>query len=185
MAHAFRCCTWSPMPIGRTSPLRVSARCSPGRPGSSPNCPESGGGRKEKHGCRGIGGGGLRLEPGNLEWRISGQVSEWLKEHAWKACVRLGVPWVRIPPCPLPVPGCSAAWLARLTGGQEVDGSNPSSPIQHDRGSFRGRAVVFGWMGTDYHPLSTTSRSSTFTWPLPSRSLGQLTGGQDPQSRIT
>ncbi len=25
--------------------------------------------------------------------------------------------------------GCSAAWLARLTGGQEVDGSNPSSPI--------------------------------------------------------
>ena len=26
--------------------------------------------------------------------------------------------------------GCSAAWLARLTGGQEVDGSNPSSPIE-------------------------------------------------------
>ena len=26
--------------------------------------------------------------------------------------------------------GCSAAWLARLTGGQEVDGSNPSSPIR-------------------------------------------------------
>ena len=25
--------------------------------------------------------------------------------------------------------GCSAAWLARLTGGQEVVGSNPTSPI--------------------------------------------------------
>ena len=49
-----------------------------------------------------------------------GQVSEWLKEHAWKACVRFSVPWVRIPPCPLLShrlffgvvcgPGCSAAW---------------------------------------------------------------------------
>ena len=26
--------------------------------------------------------------------------------------------------------GCSAAWLARLTGGQEVGGSNPLSPIR-------------------------------------------------------
>ena len=29
-----------------------------------------------------------------------GQVSEWFKEHAWKACVLETVPWVRIPPCP-------------------------------------------------------------------------------------
>ena len=27
--------------------------------------------------------------------------------------------------------GCSAAWLARLTGGQKVGGSNPLSPIQN------------------------------------------------------
>ena len=27
-------------------------------------------------------------------------MSEWLKEHAWKACVRLRVPWVRIPLSP-------------------------------------------------------------------------------------
>lgn len=26
-----------------------------------------------------------------------GGVSEWPKEHAWKACVREIVPWVRIP----------------------------------------------------------------------------------------
>ena len=32
-----------------------------------------------------------------------GEVSEWLKEHAWKACVRLRVPRVRIPPSPLRV----------------------------------------------------------------------------------
>ena len=30
----------------------------------------------------------------------SGEVSEWLKEHAWKACVRVTVPRVRIPPSP-------------------------------------------------------------------------------------
>ena len=29
-----------------------------------------------------------------------GEVSEWLKEHAWKACVRETVPRVRIPPSP-------------------------------------------------------------------------------------
>jgi hypothetical protein len=28
----------------------------------------------------------------------------------------------------LPGTGCGAAWLARLTGGQEVPGSNPGSP---------------------------------------------------------
>ena len=27
--------------------------------------------------------------------------------------------------------GCSAAWLARLTGGQEVGGSNPPTPTEH------------------------------------------------------
>ena len=30
----------------------------------------------------------------------SGEVSEWLKEHAWKACVGETQPWVRIPPSP-------------------------------------------------------------------------------------
>src|ERR1700686_3446204 len=29
-----------------------------------------------------------------------GEVSEWLKEHAWKACVGETQPWVRIPPSP-------------------------------------------------------------------------------------
>ena len=28
------------------------------------------------------------------------------------------------------ISGCSAAWLARLTGGQKVGGSNPLSPIR-------------------------------------------------------
>ena len=29
-----------------------------------------------------------------------GEVSEWFKEHAWKACVGETQPWVRIPPSP-------------------------------------------------------------------------------------
>src|ERR1051326_3055248 len=29
-----------------------------------------------------------------------GEVSEWLKEHAWKACVGETLPWVRIPLSP-------------------------------------------------------------------------------------
>ena len=28
-------------------------------------------------------------------------MSEWLKERHWKCRVRISVPWVRIPPCPL------------------------------------------------------------------------------------
>ena len=30
----------------------------------------------------------------------SGEMAEWLKAHAWKACVRETVPWVRIPLSP-------------------------------------------------------------------------------------
>ncbi len=32
--------------------------------------------------------------------QISGEVSEWPKEHAWKVCIRLFVSRVRIPPSP-------------------------------------------------------------------------------------
>ena len=41
----------------------------------------------------------------------SGQVSEWFKEHAWKACVREIVPWVRIPPCP---PFLYLKWIKKV-----------------------------------------------------------------------
>ena len=34
--------------------------------------------------------------------------------------------------------GCGAAWLARLTGGQEVPGSNPGSPTSRERTLDRG-----------------------------------------------
>ncbi len=33
-------------------------------------------------------------------WLTRGEVSEWLKEHAWKVCIRESVSRVRIPPSP-------------------------------------------------------------------------------------
>ena len=41
---------------------------------------------------------------------IIGEVSEWLKEHAWKACVRLRVPRVRISPSPPEIIKDQEAW---------------------------------------------------------------------------
>ncbi len=35
-----------------------------------------------------------------LQERPPGEMAEWLKAHAWKACVRETVPWVRIPLSP-------------------------------------------------------------------------------------
>src|SRR3954463_10806375 len=35
-----------------------------------------------------------------LQESASGEMAEWLKAHAWKACVRETVPWVRIPLSP-------------------------------------------------------------------------------------
>ena len=32
--------------------------------------------------------------------QVKGEMSEWLKEHAWKACVGETLPWVRIPLSP-------------------------------------------------------------------------------------
>src|SRR5580704_11641349 len=47
--------------------------------------------------CRaGCHAGGRRyIAPG-----VSGEVAEWLKALAWKACIRETVSWVRIPPSP-------------------------------------------------------------------------------------
>jgi hypothetical protein len=38
-------------------------------------------------------------------------MAEWLKAHAWKACVRETVPWVRIPLSPPDRPSFSFAYL--------------------------------------------------------------------------
>jgi hypothetical protein len=56
--------------------------------------------------------------------------------------------------------GCGAAWLARLTGGQEVGSSNLPSPTQKSS-DFDGMAVRgAGGMGVDLdHDGSAASRS--------------------------
>ena len=56
----------------------------------------------------------------------------------------------------LPLSGCSAAWLARLTGGQKVVGSNPASPIRS--GQTEGLAFRFSLF---LRPRSRVTRCAT------------------------
>ena len=49
-----------------------------------------------------------------LQERASGEMAEWLKAHAWKACVRETVPWVRIPLSP-PLPSSTGRGIGRNT----------------------------------------------------------------------
>src|SRR5260221_13428877 len=42
----------------------------------------------------------LSHSPANHRFQEDGEMSEWLKEHAWKACVGETLPWVRIPLSP-------------------------------------------------------------------------------------
>ena len=52
------------------------------------------------------------VAPQRFPWqRVRGEMSEWLKEHAWKACVGVTPPRVRIPLSPPP-----ASTLADLAG---------------------------------------------------------------------
>src|SRR6187549_717533 len=53
---------------------------------------------------------------------LNGEMSEWLKEHAWKACVGETLPWVRIPLSP----PTFAKTLASLAGfGWQAASSSP------------------------------------------------------------
>ena len=87
----------------RAPPYRVefciTARNVPDRSG----VPASGG--KSKRETRGPPGAGLALPCRPLyALRQPGGMAERLKAHAWKACIRATVSWVRIP---LPPPGCA------------------------------------------------------------------------------
>ncbi len=61
--------------------------------------------------------------------RVFGEVSEWLKEHAWKACVSVSpAPWVQIPPSP---PRAAAAWRGVFFRG-EFSASAFVGPVLRD-----------------------------------------------------
>src|SRR5438876_4346926 len=51
-------------------------------------------------------------------------MSEWLKEHAWKACVGATLPWVRIPLSPPPFARLDGE---RATGGKPGEIVHPSA----------------------------------------------------------
>jgi uncharacterized protein YdhG (YjbR/CyaY superfamily) len=62
-----------------------------------------------------------------------GEVSEWLKEHAWKACSREIVTWVRIPPSP----PRTARYLLRRVGNYETLPNVPAAPHASESISYR------------------------------------------------
>ncbi len=60
--------------------------------------------------------------------------------------------------------GCSAAWLARLTGGQEVEGSNPSSPIAQGPPEFNWRALLFSPVAVALSGPTGVRRERDYSW---------------------
>ena len=58
-------------------------------------------------------------------------MAEWLKAHAWKACVRETVPWVRIPLSP-PVLRCGTLGYPGLSGGVMCSPRSPMELYQFD-----------------------------------------------------
>ena len=83
-------------------------------------------------------------------------------ERRYSICDRAGV--ITPPALPLPLilsassqvqSGCSAAWLARLTGGQKVEGSNPFTPT--------GLAIRTLFFGNVLHVALHQQSPATFT----------------------
>ncbi len=68
-------------------------------------------------------------------------MSEWLKEHAWKACVRVTVPWVRIPLSP-PHSPCECGGSTGLQASRDGQARRDSAriPLSLRIGRLRGRA---------------------------------------------
>jgi hypothetical protein len=89
-------CPWTIVARGRFSVQGFKSR-PPGAGGNVKNYPTCsiGCGNLRRRGLR-----SLAKPVSPLQDRASGEMAEWLKAHAWKACVRETVPWVRIPLSP-------------------------------------------------------------------------------------
>src|ERR1700722_7566644 len=77
-------------------------------------------------------GGPAPARPGVRKGRSWGEVAEWLKAHAWKACLRETVTRVRIPLSPPPSPLKLLSFLRRETGIRTDGGfcqSQPRRPV--------------------------------------------------------
>src|SRR5438132_10949493 len=73
---------------------------------------------------------------------VPGGVAEWLKAHAWKACIRETVSWVRIPLPPLPG---ERNWklkffavLGAVNQREATQGPRVCAPSSHNHGAWAG-----------------------------------------------
>jgi hypothetical protein len=62
--------------------------------------------------------------------QVSGGMAEWLKAHAWKACIRETVSWVRIP---LPPPALCARLRADVQNVRIKSHHSSHKPVAHVR----------------------------------------------------
>src|SRR3954469_19884275 len=61
----------------------------------------------------------IRCDTARKRLILNGEMSEWLKEHAWKACVGETLPWVRIPLSPPSASTCAeshASYIGMASG---------------------------------------------------------------------
>src|SRR3954469_1554585 len=98
----------------------------------------------------------IRCDTARKRLILNGEMSEWLKEHAWKACVGETLPWVRIPLSPPSIQRirqperCQSGRMGRsrkpLTG-QPVRGFE-SHPLRHSLFT----SAAKGWTSLTYSP---------------------------------
>ncbi len=100
------------------------------------------------------------------EFPQKGQVSEWSKELAWKACVGVTLPWVRIPPCP-PLKGPNP--MRSMGSGLSISAERMRTAVRFEA-SLR-RAEKDG-DEVAVNPTPSAARCPPLKGPNPMRSMG-------------
>ncbi len=103
-----------------------------------------------------------------LSFQVEGQVPERSIGLAWKACVGLNQPWVRIPPCPTLLRTERSAIVLRRVGGQGIHSAG--------RENWLGLRVT----GDQSHPVRPTLRTGCLTSRRGKTARSQGNGGPIP-----
>src|SRR5258705_12492284 len=103
-------------------------------------------------------------------------MSEWLKEHAWKACVGETLPWVRIPLSP---PSFAPDRRRRMPS-EAAKPRRRACPVLQLRPNFYMIAGAASNIGVQIGPETGKARP----WPPARRAQGYSSGDDVPMSRL-